>query len=225
MSTSVVGSSTVYAPSTLTRAELARSVVDYIQGADDPELLEVANRSINLAISKLNARRWKKLGGRQDIALTVGQADYALAQDFKDPMKCEVLDSTGTPRARVYYKDFETFQSEHPDGSLTGDPDIYTIYYPERLLTLVMFPGQSFVDSNPTLRLRYYARIPHLEESSAKLKVPDEFSTFLVWRSRFDIASVRGEANLAALARSEAASAFIDLKRTDYDNYSDWSEY
>ena len=203
---------------------MKRQVVDYVQGANDPELLDVAGRSLNMAIDEINLHAWKKLTGAHYITLSVNQADYALKSDFRDPAKCELLDSSGNPRRRLMYKDFETMQIEHPDGGLTGSPNFYTIYYSERLVTLERLPNQAFIDQYPTMRLRHYRRIPYLE-GQLKLDAPSEFSLFVVWTARAELAAIRGESRSSLFATNKAGVVMRRLLSENYDTQTDWSEY
>lgn len=205
-------------------ATLKRYVVDYVQGGDDPELLDIAGRAINKSIDLLNAARmWIKMTGKQDIVTTLDVADYQLNKDFKDPIELVLMDINQYPKSKLDYLPYRLLTLEIPDGTEAGKPEAYTIYYQERLLSLARAPVQNWVDTYPYMRLRYHQRLVHLVGEGDIHGGPPEFDAFISWRARFDIAAVRGERGLASLAHQESDAILSALRRSDNEILSDWS--
>ena len=96
-----LGASTAYVTAPDSFASLKRYVVDYVQGGDDPDLLDVAGRAINRAIDSINMRHWQKLVGIQTIATTLNVTDYSLNNDVSAPRSLALLDSSDAPTASV----------------------------------------------------------------------------------------------------------------------------
>jgi hypothetical protein len=220
-----VGPSSVLSPSPASYHELRRYVVDFLQGANDPELLSVAGRAINSAIDFLNtSRHWIKITGKQDITTTLAVADYALNTDFRDPIELVLMNIRGYPQKRLPYKPYKTLSLENPDGTQDGTPAFYTIYYTERLFSLNRGPVQGWVNDHPYMRLRYHKRLSRMTDDSASHGGPPEFDAYIGWRARWDVAATRGEPQLALMARNEAERALAMLTTSDNEVFTDWDE-
>jgi len=216
--------STATAPGQRSFATLKRYVVDYVQGGDDPELLDIAGRALNKALDVLNAtRQWIKMTGKQDIVTTLDAADYQLNKDFKDPIECVLMNLAQYPLAKLDYLPYQLLTIEVPDGTEAGEPEAYTVYYQERLFSLARAPAQAWVDTYPYMRLRYHQRLLHMTSDGDVHGGPPEFDAFISWRARFDIAAVRGETSLARLAHMESEGILASLIRSDNEIFTDWS--
>jgi len=205
-------------------ATLKRYVVDYVQGGDDPELLDIAGRAINRAIDRINAKTWIKLLARQTFTTTLNTAEYALNKDFKDPINLSLLNSGQYPAKRMPYVDYKSFEMEYPNAESPGYPTRYSIYYHTRTLVLSLDPAQPFVDAYPYMALLYHKRIPYLAKDSDRQETTPEFNGFIGWYARSDLAATRGERGLANDARGEAGSIWRDLRESDNTTDTDWSE-
>ena len=217
-------SSTAVATNPDSFGSLKRYAVDYVQGGDDPELLDIAGRAINKAIDRLNTRNWKKNTQRQRITTTLDLIDYTINKDVKEPRALGLTNLDQYPNGRLGFKSYKTMESEHPVATSPGTPKYYTVYYVERLLSLDTRPNQAFVDTHPYMMFRYFRRIPYLVADSDQLLAPSEMSSFVGWESRFDLAAVRGESSLSKLAAQKAFQAWTDLLADDADTATDWSE-
>jgi len=222
--TTTLQSSVVKTPPGRTFSELKRAVVDIVQGANDPELLDVAGRSINNAIDELNLYNWIKLAGKQDITLSLNQADYSIQSDVKNPIGLGLWNN-GAPKSKLQFKEYRTLEEEHPWAVDSGWPMAYTIYYEERALSLNVLPNQSFIDNYDTMRLRFFRRVHHLVDDSQRLDLPSEFNSYVLWQARFDLASVRGEFAQADRAGVKSARLLSQLRNDDHETETDWSEY
>lgn len=221
-----LAASTVVAPHPSSFASLKRYVVDYVQGVDDAELLDVAGRAINAAVDMLNAERsWIKVNRKQTIYLVADQIDYNINTDFKDPIYALLLNTSFMPTKRLNYKDYKTLALDNPNAEFSGSPWVYTIFYNERLFSFVITPTQDFVSSTPYVELRYHNRLQYMTADSDTHGGPPEFNAFIGWQARFDVATARGESNLARLAEIKALRVLDALKMSDNSTETDWSEW
>ena len=222
--TTTLQSSTVRTPPSRSFSELKRAVVDFVQGASDPELLDVAGRSINNAIDEMNVYNWIKLADKQDFTISVNQADYSIQSNVKDPMGLGLW-KDGNPKSKLSFKEYRTLEEEHPYAVDAGWPTVYTIYYEERVLSLNLLPSQSFVDNYDTMRLRFFRRIPHMVDDSQRFGAPSEFSSYVMWQARSELATVRGETRLFSIAEGKSQTILSRLRNSDHETETDWSEY
>ena len=206
-------------------ATLKRYVVDYVQGGNDPELLDVAGRAINRAIDRINAKTWQKQIARQTFTTRLNTAEYTLNKDFKDPINLSLMNSGQYPAKRLPYKDYKSLEIENPNAENAGTPTHYTVHYHRRTLVLSLDPAQSFVDDYPYMALLYHNRLAYLAGDSDRHGADPEFNGFIGWLARADIAAVRGERSLAQTAKAEASDIWRDLRESDNNTVTDWSEY
>lgn len=206
-------------------ATLKRYVVDYVQGGDDPELLDIAGRAINRAIDRINAKTWQKMIARQTFNTRLNTAEYTLNNDFKDPINLSLLNSGQYPAKRLPYVDYKSMEIEYENAESAGCPTRYSIYYHTRTLVLSLDPAQSFVDDYPYMALLYHKRIPYLAKDSDRQETTPEFNGFIGWYGRADLAATRGERGLATDAKREASDIWRDLRESDNNIATDWSEY
>lgn len=219
-----VASSVSYSPSTLGLGELQREVLGFFQAPqDDPDLNNSARSAINRALDKVNGRTWVKLYGYQDITAVVDASDYALNLDFKDPMACLLLDSSGNQQARLPYLEVKSIDFEMPRIDGSGTPSHYTVFYDQsRVLSLSVPPDQGWVSTYATIRLRYHRRVPRLNGASDQHGLAPEFERFLIFDAASTLAMKLEPSRFQALAIS-AAQTWAALLRDDRNTMTDWS--
>src|SRR5512144_1971196 len=209
-----VGSSASFTPSASTAAEMVRSVLDYVQGADDNELRDVALRELNFAIDEANARTWRKAITTQTITLVAGTDTYTLNDNFKDPIRAILL-LNGDRKDRLFFEEMITFLARFPDRLGTAAPGLYTIDYSNRLFMLEGQPNASFLLNYDSVELHYYLRFAHLAQDSDVHGGPPEFNAFFVWQARAGVAAIRGDQRLAGYAEGKAKAIYRELRVSD----------
>lgn len=220
-----VPSTAVLTPGNKNYAQSKRFVVNYVQGADDAELLDLAGDEFNNGIDRLNARVWNWNIKRQDITLVASTAEYDISSDHKKPRKLQLLDSSSYVVKAIGYCDTKTFWERHSNSATAGAPDKYTIETPLQRGKLVLdpIPGASFVSSYPTARLQYYARVEHLTQDADVLKAPPEVWQFVAWYARWALALDRAApANIVDRAYAHWRELENLLIRDDKNVVTDW---
>jgi hypothetical protein len=71
-----------------------------------------------------------------------------------------------------------------------GSPSIYTVrnFTNSQQLTLNIAPDSGFTGQWPTLRLRYFRRIPTLVDDADCPNCPSEVELFIIWAARYAVA-------------------------------------
>ena len=204
-----------------TCSQLLSQVRAFLQAPDDPELNTVGLAGMNSAVSLINSRTWKKIYGSSDIDLDAANAEYAMAEDFKEPIRLLMLDTSGERVSRIPFLDEGRFYEQFDNrGTLTGSPCCYTVDYASRVLLLDVTPGAGYIAQYPQLRSVYHRRVPKFTctETSG---LPEEFDDFIVARGAVWIARVRDPSKLATL-RDEADERWRMLKADDGNTQTDY---
>ena len=218
-----VGASTPAAVVGLEHAsELMRSVADYVQGADQPDILDISRRSLNRGIDRVNSRTWKDLTTTQTITLVADQRTYDLAANIKKPLHCERMNGSSAAEGRYYYKEYKSLLEEHVYQSTSSSPSVYSIDYAARKFVFNIPPSSDFVSSWPTAKLTAYIRLPYLTQPDDVHGAPGEFNGYLIWEARAELAAIRGQDRSARFAEQKAASLWRGLIANDSDQMTDW---
>lgn len=220
-----VAASVVLTPGNRNFAATKRFIVNYVQGASDDELLDIAGDEFNTGIDRLNARVWNWNLKRQDITLTASTATYSINSDHKKPRKMQLLDSNSKVVGVIGYKDPKTFWDEHSLSETDGYPEMYTVESPMQRGQVVFdpIPSSDFVTSYPTARLHYFARVQHLTQDSDVVLCPPEAWSMCAWYARWSLALTRGAA-AGVVDRAYAHWRELEnmLIRDDYNVVTDW---
>lgn len=219
-----VPASVVLTPGAANFAALKREVVDCVQGANDPELLDVAGRALNRAVNKLNTRTWAWSLTRQDITTVASQNNYSVNAAFKKAHKLQLLDSSSKVTSHLVYKEPKVFWDEHSEDTSDGSPCFYTVESPliRGEVILDPIPSSAWVALYPTMRLHYFSRVQALVQDADVLVVPSEVQIFVVAFARDRLASDRGEFAAANRERGLWITTWTDLVADDNDTMSDW---
>jgi hypothetical protein len=143
----------------------------YVDSPDDNEVLAVAGSGLNSCVNRFNGFNWSWTIETSGITLVAGQSDYTIPSGVKS---CRALrTSTGD---RIGFLPREVFNTDHPDYTESGDPREYTHInnYTSPKVRLSSAPNAAYIASVPTMTLEYYARIPNLTTSGAKLNLAPE---------------------------------------------------
>lgn len=222
----VVSGSWSPTPATRQRSTLVAEVLRYVMLPNDTDAQSVAADAINDAIRKYNLQHWHSSLTYQDISLSADTANYDLSAPFKSPRHAELLNSSGEPERYLNWYDSKTFGLAFPRATASGTPVAYTCYNSESdgKLTLSVPPTSDFVTSYPTLRLRYYAKIAYLSNSSDTFDGPSEVESFLCWHARMYLASIYDQSKVP-FAKSQADEFWGMCIRSDAENQeTDWGE-
>lgn len=221
-----LGTSTYNTPQARPFSELKRDVASYVQMPDQAEALVAAGVGINNAIRTLNSRTWNWSLTYTDITLASGTFDYTLPNDFKAVRHIELLNSSGDVTQRIGYMNYKEFLQDFQGSTDSVSPTIATVINAKNslIISLNYAPGAGFVSASPTMRVRYFKRLPLLVDASDRPDVYGEVENFLTWSAKAYVASVFDPAKYT-IAKREAAEVFADLKRDDLTTgYHDWPE-
>lgn len=190
MPEAVAGTFTQIPASTAFSALYAR-VQNYVLSPSDTDAVSLAKEGINEAIDRLNTRNWNWARVASSITLTAGTQEYALNGAFRAPRMAELLGTSGEVQDRLMYLAPTEFSDLFPFRNITGTPSSYTIFdeFDNGKLTLDVTPSSSYVGIYPTLRFRYYKRVPKLAADADVFYGPTEAESFLVWYGRATIAA------------------------------------
>lgn len=168
-------------------ATLKDRVARYVRAPDDAEVRTSIGYEINDAIRELNTRNWLWAITSSDITLTASTADYTIPTDFRAPRILERLNTLSQRDGRIPWIEPKTFMDRTPSSTVDGSPSLYTVrnFTNSQQLTLDVAPDSGFVGQWPTLRLRYYRRLPTLTNDSDCLDCPSEVELFIVWAARY----------------------------------------
>lgn len=222
-----LGTSTYNTPQARTFTELKRDVASYVLMPDQGEALDAAGVGINNAIRRLNSRAWKWSITYTDLTLATDTFDYTLPNDFKDVFAMELLDASGNPQDHVGYMQAKEFMQTFQSSTATaGEPQFATVINAKNslVLTLNYSPTTAFVAAYPTLRVRYFKRLPLLSTGSDRPDIYSEVENYVTWKAKEYIASVYDPAKVR-YARAEADDVWRDLVADDNETgYRDWPE-
>jgi hypothetical protein len=205
---------------------MKRYVVNFIQGPDDGELLELAKDGINNGIDILNTDIWNWSVKRQVITFAADDDEYDLNNNFKKPLKMWLVDSSGNRNGRLYFKDSKTFMDEDTDATTSGTPTHYSIINPldAQEVRLNNPPDSSFVTNHPSGHLYYFSRILHLVEDGETLDTLPEVWMFIGWYARWELAMARAQSSVSMIDRAFGAwNRWLSrLKVDDANVQTDW---
>jgi len=227
MSVSVSASSAL-TPLALNFAGLKRYVANYVQGASDDGVLDVAGQAINAGVHMFNRRNWQWNVATQTITLTANDDDYELNDDVKRPLKLWRLNASSNREGRIAFKSSKVFMDEHPWKIGGNFPAFYTIISPvqENLLLLNVAPSAAYVSSYPTLKFYYYPRIKIFADDNdtmSDVNLWPEAWDILGWYGRWEFAMVRGMTGRTVdRAHVHWKDQYRDLIADNEDVQTDW---
>ena len=220
-----VGSSVAPTPGVSSFATLKKRVIQYVQGPNDPELLEMAGDCINEAIEKLATRTWNWSLIYQDISTAADTLSYSVSDNYKKPRMAHLLDSSSNENGRLHFQDEKRFWDVHRDRTSTGSPCFYTVHsrVSSGKLELSTKPSSGWVSLHPTIRFRYFATVSTLTSDGASPAVPPEFEPFLIWYARWSLAAIRGvQVGFVDRAFATWKELWRDLVADDNNVLTDW---
>lgn len=202
-------------PGARTLAEMQDYVLGITSTTADSDSLKSVRQFINHGIDRvINSRRWRRITGFQDVVMVTGQATYNLDGNYRDPINCIRLNSSDQPDGRVFYKQFQTFDQDHPVATSSGDPTIYTVFYDEHQMILDVPPQNSWVVDYPVIRLKFFRRVAHVTKPGDTINAPSEFESAIM-----DYARMKWVLSQSPDLWSEARSEFGDqLAQLTYDD-------
>jgi len=122
--------------------------------------------------------------------------------------------------------DAKSFEESYQSEGTTGSPCAYFVpnFTDTGLFHLDVAPTSAWVASYPTVRLRYYARVPYLANASDTLPIPSAVEQYLIWEARLACClSTDPDGNRMAMARSKAEKIWQELVKLDRENdFNDW---
>lgn len=118
-----------------TRLQAKEELLEYTGGVSRPEALDRAALCWDAAVREFNTDAWRFNIRTQDITLdgttvvggVTGVQDYDLADKFRTPVRCLLLDSNSVTRRRVVWLPYNEWVMLRPD-QVTGSnvPSFYT---------------------------------------------------------------------------------------------------
>jgi len=196
------------APSSL--GTMIQRVSNYVLAPYDGDVALIATEAVNESILNLNIRNWSWSRRSENIDLVADTQEYALPVNFKAVRTMEILDASTPPAVsgKLDYLDPKLFDEVYFDRGSPGSPSVFTVFseFENGMLTLSCPASADFVLIHPTLRLRYYSRLPILSATSDTIPAPSDVENYVVWYARASVAAHWVPAKVAfAEARAEKA--------------------
>ena len=201
---------------------LKEELASFIDGGARDKNLVKAQQAIFEAIRSFNSWAWKFNRVTEDITLVAATADYTLAANWRNPLRAQMVDSSGDTRNDVDWIDWSDWVSGFSDQSTTGSiPLFYTArnIHENGLITVDPVPATTL--TYPTLRLFYHRRILCPVNGSTPINAPDEVEQAIfdeaIWRFLRKVKSFRD-------AREAQGSAILS-KALITQEYRDFEDY
>ena len=222
----VVSGGATQTPASRTLSSLQTQVLRYIGMPDHTEGQAMAMDELNNAVGDLNRRNWNWALTSQDITSVASTKTYSLSANFGSARMCFLLNSSGKATGKLSWFDPKSLDEAFESEGTTGNPVAYTVqnFTDTGLISLDVAPTDTWVASYPTIRLRYYARIPTMSNASDTLPVPSAVEQFVIWKARLVCClSTDPDGARMSMARSQASSAWQELVKIDCENnFNDW---
>lgn len=192
-------------------------VANYIMGPSDGSLTPICKEGIWSGLKRVNTANWNWARAKTDVTLTASQQEYSLNGAFREMRALELLNASGRPALSLSFVDAKSWDALVPnrvDGD--GSPTVATIFneFDNGLITLNLPPSAGFIALYPTMRGRYYRRIPLPSGDNSLCEVPSEVEEFLTWHGRA-VAAAHFVPQKVAYAEQKANEWWRDLRRAN----------
>ena len=188
------------------KADLALSI-----NPDDPTVLAIAGDAVRSALLVYSRYNWPWDVIDQTISIVSGTDTYALAQKFKLPLSCYLLDGSSRRDKKVYYMEYASFLEE-AGSNQDGEPRLYTIPNAFESGTVLFYPRPT---SAYTAKLSYYRMVAHrFRDDAMPVEIPDyAVEPVRAWAWYEMLKKIGGSGNIARLpsARADAMAARSEL--------------
>lgn len=162
-----------------TRDAAKAELVEYTGGVGQTDALDRAGRAWDSAVREFNSVAWRFNIRVQDIALVDGQQDYDLADKFRSPVRCLMVDNSPSPgpytRSLVEWFPYAEWlvwrRSQLTGGPL---PIRYTARNVHETGKVTFDPRPTAAFTYPTARLIYATWIDLATGGSSVLDVPPD---------------------------------------------------
>ena len=201
---------------------LKKELASFIDGDARDKNLDKAQQAIFEEIRSFNSWAWKFNRVTEDITLVAATADYTLKQDWRNPLRAQMVDSSGNTRTDVDWIDWSEWVSFLPDQSTTGSmPLNYTARNIHETGQITVDPVPASTLTYPTLRLFYHRRILCPATGGTPINVPTEVEQAIfdgaIWRFLRKVKSFRDARE--ALGSALIAKAEITQEYRDFEDY------
>ena len=204
-------------------SSMMEELASFTGGQLRDDTLKRAREAIFESIRGFNSWAWTFNRVTEDIALTANGStpDYTLTQDWRSPLRAQMVDSSNNTRDEVSWIEWGDWASRFPDQSTTGSiPLLYTARNIHETGQVTVDPVPATTLTYPTLRLFYHRRIL-CPADGAVINVPTEIEQAIfdeaIWRFMRKVKTFR-EAR-------EAQSAAIFSKAAITQEYRDYGDY
>jgi len=215
-------------PSALTLEQIKDSILRYLKLEDDTTADADAASALRAGLVRLSAYPFKSLRETALITVTTDAATFTLPSDYNMAFSLtRVSTASGDPlRGRIIYKSEEDFDWLRPQTIAdSGTPQLYTVRATGAGPTVGEFdfkPTTEWFSVSSQVRLRYYRRLDTIVTSSSTFSIPPEFTEWLIWNGRKEVASIWNTEKYP-LAQQEANRSLADLtRRNTVEDEQDW---
>ena len=202
-------------------SSIIEELASFTGGQSREDIPVRAREALFEEIRSYNSWKWTFNRVKEDLTLVASTADYTLSQDFRSPLRGQMVDSSSKTRCEVSWIDWSDWASEVPDQSSTGSmPLLYTArnIHENGLVTVDPVPASTL--TYPTLRLFYHRRILCPADNEV-INVPTEVEQAIfdgaIWRFLRKIGTFRDARE--ALASALLSKAQITQEYRDYEDY------
>ena len=210
----------------MSKAQLVRFVLNYLQIVDDNEAADVACDGLNNGIDIVNTEEWQWSLTSTSVTFTAGDDTPEIPANVKRPRKLWLNNSTPVRVTWLNYESPKVFVDRWTDATQNGEPQQYTIINANNALQMRLShpPSAGWVTNYPTGTFWFYARIAHLNGDADVLDAPPEITPFIGWYARWELASVRGApATVIDRAYAHWNNIFNRLRRDNTRLMTEWS--
>jgi len=202
-------------------SSLIEELATFTGGQSREDIPVRAREALFEEIRSYNSWKWTFNRVKEDLTLVASTADYELSQDFRGPLRAQMVDSSSKTREDVSWIPWGDWVSRFPDQSTTGSiPLFYTARNIHENGTVTIDPVPASSLTYPTLRLFYHRRILCPADNEV-INVPTEVEQAIfdgaIWRFLRKIGTFRD----ATEAKAVAALAKFEITQ-EYRDYEDY---
>lgn len=202
--------------------ELQEEIASFTGGQDRAKNIQKAGQALREAIRRFNASPWTFNRVTEDLTLVADQADYSLSEDFRNPLRAQMVDSSNKTRNSVMWIPWSVWVSKFPDQSTTGStPLMYTARNIHLTGKVTVDPVPATILTWPTLRLFYHRRIAFPATGKDIINVPTEVEQAIfedaVWLYLRKVKTFRD-------ARDAKSEALLSMSAVTFE-YADFEDY
>lgn len=218
-----------------TRLQAKQELASWIGKSDDPVGQQMAERAWDSAVRTFNGNPWKfnrisisfvlQAWDAAPSGVFLGDSDYSLSSDFRNPLRGILSDSSGRPQSWLPFKPFVALRADFPlaaNSGSVGTPTLYTVQSPERDSKVSLFPMPSSGNgAGRTFFMEYHCRIARVTDDAHSLTVPQEVDEAIFWCAVKRLLAQKGaETSKWQEARENYAKSWKDVL-FEYRDYVD----